>query len=286
MAQTGSCISIREALMKAVPHVDGSTRFDLCIGVDYSGAQTAQAVLPGLQVYVATVDATKQGVGEAVAVAPPDGRRGWSRQSIAEWLIAVVESGKRFLAGIDHGFSFPDCYFSRYQLRDWDHFLEDFVRHWPTHRPGVTVDDFRKGNASGVARTGPNHARRLTECWTSSAKSVFHFDVQGSVAKSTHAGIPWLHELRQRYGSSLHFWPFDGWEIAEGKSVLAEVYPSVLRNRYPRDGRTVDQQDAYATARWLQTAEQHGFLDRYFSPPLIPAERQLATREGWILGVV
>ena len=25
-----------------------------------------------------------------------------------------------------------------------------------------------------------------------SAKSVFHFDVQGSVAKSTHAGIPWL----------------------------------------------------------------------------------------------
>jgi hypothetical protein len=34
--------------------------------------------------------------------------------------------------------------------------------------------------------------RRLTEERAGSAKSVFHFDVQGLVAKSTHAGIPWL----------------------------------------------------------------------------------------------
>jgi hypothetical protein len=27
------------------------------------------------------------------------------------------------------------------------------------------------------------------------AKRVFLFDVQGAVAKSTHAGLPWLHEL-------------------------------------------------------------------------------------------
>jgi hypothetical protein len=32
--------------------------------------------------------------------------------------------------------------------------------------------------------------RRLTEERAGGAKSVFHFDVQGSVAKSTHAGIP------------------------------------------------------------------------------------------------
>jgi hypothetical protein len=34
-----------------------------------------------------------------------------------------------------------------------------------------------------------------------SAKSVFNFDVQGSVAKSTRAGIPWLRFIRQRLGS-------------------------------------------------------------------------------------
>jgi hypothetical protein len=48
--------------------------------------------------------------------------------------------------------------------------------------------------------------RRLTEERAGGAKSVFHFDVQGSVAKSTHAGIPWLRFIRERLGD---FWPFD-----------------------------------------------------------------------------
>lgn len=30
------------------------------------------------------------------------------------------------------------------------------------------------------------------------AKSAFHFDVQDSVAKSTHCGLPWLRYLRQQ----------------------------------------------------------------------------------------
>jgi hypothetical protein len=50
------------------------------------------------------------------------------------------------------------------------------------------------------ARAGNARWRRLTEERAGGAKSVFHFDVQGSVAKSTHAGIPWLHFIRQRLG--------------------------------------------------------------------------------------
>jgi len=61
------------------------------------------------------------------------------------------------------------------------------------------------------ARTGSTSELRLYEQWTSSAKSVLRFDMQGSVAKSTHAGIPWLRFLRQRLGDKLFFWPFDGW---------------------------------------------------------------------------
>ena len=39
------------------------------------------------------------------------------------------------------------------------------------------------------------------------------FHVPGSVAKSTHAGLPWLRYLRQQMGTRVHFWPFDGWVI-------------------------------------------------------------------------
>jgi hypothetical protein len=36
------------------------------------------------------------------------------------------------------------------------------------------------------------------------------------VAKSTHAGIPWLRFIRQRLSSRVHFWPFDGWDFPAG----------------------------------------------------------------------
>ena len=55
---------------------------------------------------------------------------------------------------------------------------------------------------------GNARRRRLTEERAGGAKSVFHFNVQGSVAKSTHAGIPWLRFIRQRLGDCVHFWPF------------------------------------------------------------------------------
>jgi hypothetical protein len=87
-------------------------------------------------------------------------------------------------------------------------------------------------------RVGDPSALRLCERWTSSAKSVFRFDVQGSVAKSTHAGILWLRFLCEQAGDPLFFWPFDGWQPPQGKSVIAEIYPSIFRNRYPKGTRT------------------------------------------------
>jgi hypothetical protein len=59
------------------------------------------------------------------------------------------------------------------------------------------------------------------------SKSVFQFDVQTSVAKSTHAGIPWLRFIRERVGHRIHFWPFDGCEIPAGRCAIAEVYPAL-----------------------------------------------------------
>jgi hypothetical protein len=143
----------------------------------------------------------------------------------------------------------------------------------------------RRGGPAPGARTGEPREFRLCERWTSSAKSVFHFDVQGSVAKSTHAGIPWLKRIREAAGERVYIWPFDGWMPAEGKAVIAEVYPSIFRNRYPREKRTADEHDAYAVARWLAESAARGVLGRYFDPPLTVHERALAARKGWILGV-
>ena len=253
--------------------------FDLYIGVDYSGAETAESRLRGLQVYQAT-----DGMPERVtAPSAPEGRHwNWSRREIAAWLVEQARGERRFIAGLDHSLSFPLSYFRRYGLSSWDDFLADFVQHWPTHEPHTYVDFIRDW---GSARRGSAKELRLCERWTSSAKSVFRFAGQGQVAKSTHAGIPWLWHIRNEVGERVHFWPFDGWDIPESMSVIAEVYPAILRNRYGREGRNPHEHDAYSVARWLRESCQNGFLARYLAPPLTEREQEIAELEGWILGI-
>ncbi len=127
--------------------------------------------------------------------------------------------------------------------------------------------------------------RRLAEERAGGAKSVFHFDVQGQVAKSTHAGIPWLRFIRRRLGDRVHFWPFDGWDIPEGRSAVAEVYPALWSRSFAREDRTGDQHDAYSIAAWLSSADWDGSLSAFLNPPLSKPERTMAQVEGWILGV-
>jgi hypothetical protein len=117
------------------------------------------------------------------------------------------------------------------------------------------------------------------------AKSVFHFDVQGSVAKSTHAGIPWLRRLRLALGSRVHFWPFDGWAIPNGKHAIVEVYPALWSRLYPRENRTPDQHDAWAVAEQLRRLNRDGGMAELLAPHLTPQELATAGIEGWILGV-
>jgi hypothetical protein len=184
-----------------------SPAFARTIGIDYSGAETPTASLKGLRVYLADGD------GLPVEVAPPPSpRKYWTRKGIAEWLAEQLAEDLPTLVGIDHAFSFPQRYFEAHELLpDWPRFLDDFQRHWPTDKDHTYVEFVRDGIAgNGAARTGSARWRRLTEERVGGAKSVFHFDVQGSVAKSTHAGIPWLRFIRRRLGARVHFWPFDG----------------------------------------------------------------------------
>lgn len=255
--------------------------FQQYIGIDYSGAATPEDSLKGLRVYLASREYP------ADEVPPPPGpRKYWTRKGNAEWLVATLADGVPTLVGIDHGFSFPLPYFEVHHLPpDWPLFLEDFRQHWPTHLPGTYVDFIRDGNVgNGAARNGNPRWRRICEerC---RAKSVFHFDVQGSVAKSTHAGLPWLLYLREQLGESLHFWPFDGWDIPAGASAIVEAYPALFKHAYPTENRTPDQHDAYAVATWLREADFTGQLHEALHPSLSHAIQAIATVEGWILGV-
>ena len=256
--------------------------FTRYIGIDYSGAQTPDASLKGLRVYCADGAAAAQEVAP-----PPSPRKYWTRRGIAEWLGERLAEDVPTIVGIDHGFSFPLRYFEVHHLEpDWPKFLEDFQRHWPTDVEHTYVDFVRDGLVGdGAARTGSTRWRRMTEHRAGSAKSVFHFDVQGSVAKSTHAGIPWLLYLRKRLGDRLHFWPFDGWSVPSGKSAIAEVYPALWKHAFPTDDRTPDQLDAFVVASWLCAADRSGQLEQFLQPTLTRPESMVADVEGWILGV-
>jgi hypothetical protein len=255
--------------------------FARTIGIDYSGAQTAEDGLTGLRIYLA------DGKTRPVEVVPPSLRRYWSRRGIAEWLVERLAEDVPTLVGIDHGFSFPLAYFKAHELPlDWPAFLDDFQRHWPTDNKNMYVDFIRDGfHGNGAARQGDPRWRRLTEARAGGAKSVFHFDVPGSVAKSTHAGIPWLRFIRQSLGTKVHFWPFGGWDIPPGRSAIAEIYPSLWRGIFPCEAPSRDQQDAFTVAAWLWRANETGTLAAFLKPELPASERAQADIEGWILGV-
>jgi len=257
-------------------------KFKRYIGIDYSGAQTPTASLKGLRVYLADGNASPVEVQP-----PPSPRKFWTRKGIAHWLVERLSEDAPTLVGIDHGFSFPLRYFEVHGLEpDWPSFLDDFQRHWPTDGDHTYVDFVRDGSAgNGAARMGNARWRRLTEERAGKAKSVFHFDVQGQVAKSTHAGIPWLRFIRRELGDQVHFWPFDGWNVPSGRSTIAEVYPALWNRSLAREGRTGDQHDAYSIAARLSRADRDGSLAAFLNPNLMPPERTLAQAEGWILGV-
>ncbi len=256
--------------------------FHRYVGLDYSGAKTPSDSLPGLRVFVA------ESGNEAREVQPPPSpRKYWTRREVAVWLVARLAEPAPTLVGIDHGFSFPLGYFQKHRLpHDWPAFLDDFQAHWPTDGGGVWVRDVLAGKGGrGVWRTGDSRWKRMTEQRTKGTKSVFLFGVNGSVAHSTHSGLPWLRFIRQRLGSRVHFWPFDGWTPPLGRSVVAEVYPSLWRKDFAKGQRTDDQHDAYVVAERLRRADEAGELSSWFEAPLDASVRKVADIEGWILGV-
>jgi hypothetical protein len=79
---------------------------------------------------------------------------------------------------------------------------------------------------SSFARESPVPKGRLdfgdhwaTELRVRTAKSVLHFDVQGSVAESTHAGVPMAALYLATRQRRPHFWPLDGGSVPPNRAA-------------------------------------------------------------------
>ena len=260
---------------------NSSPAFERYIGIDYSGAQTPTSSLKGLRVFVANR------ASAPIEVQPPySPRKYWTRRGVAEWIVDQISAGEPTLVGIDHGFSFPLGYFEVHRLPlDWAAFLDDFQRHWPTDEDHTYVDFVRDGSCGdAAARSGDSRWRRLTEIRVRAAKSVFHFDVQGSVAKSTHAGLPWLRYLRDTLGDRVHFWPFDGWDIPARTVGHRGGLPGIVESRLSPGGP--DGRPARRVVGGRMAPRRRPGRKPCGIPQTVPdtAERELAQIEGWILG--
>lgn len=252
--------------------------FDHYIGVNYSGERAPVSRLPALQVFAATPIENPNPVP-----VPSNAARHWCRKDLAAWCIRSLMSEGRRIMGFNHGFSFPATYMRRNELKSWPQFLEHFCQSWPTDRDHMYVDFVRENRPP----SGANEELRLCEQWTPFVPSVFHFEENPLSARSAHAGIVWLHEMRHHPGllEKVHFWPFDGFDVPEDKSVVAEVFPALFSRRYVTSLDEVAGHDAFTIAMWLKQMDGRGVLRQYFNPPLTLPERRLADIEGWALGV-
>jgi hypothetical protein len=113
--------------------------FERYIGIDYSGAETAESSCKGLRVYVADGSGTPEQI-----LLPKPPQQFWTRRGLSEWLCEELGADMPTIVGIDHGFSFAIAYFDRHNLpRDWPSFLLDFQKHWPTHERNAYIDFIR-----------------------------------------------------------------------------------------------------------------------------------------------
>jgi hypothetical protein len=121
----------------------GAPAFGRYVGIDYSGAQTAETSLPGLRLYLA------DRMSPPCEVQPPvSPRKYWIRRGLAHWLAELLAEDTPTLVGIDHAFGFPLRYFEQHALPlDWTAFLDDFQRYWPTDAEHLYVESVRDGSS-------------------------------------------------------------------------------------------------------------------------------------------
>jgi hypothetical protein len=169
-------------------------------------------------------------------------QKGWSRQSVLDWLITLAETHADILIGLDLSLGFPfvdrDTYFPDWSDSPADAkslwgFVDDICRNDPyfasssflNHKQGHRHFRHAKGNIGdlfegslGRLRIVETHQRatRQANSW-----SCFNLVGAGQVGKSSLTGMRMMHHLDER----IPVWPFD--PIPQSGPAIIEIYTSM-----------------------------------------------------------
>ena len=136
--------------------------------------------------------------------------------------------------------------------------------------------------------------RRIADRHARGAKTVWQLAYAGSVGSQMLLGLPALKRLiaDPRIAGRAATWPFQtGLGVPDAPAVIAEVYPSLLRDEVRArqcDGEILDRAQVRVNAAAFARLDARGGLAPLFAgaPFLAADERRLvATEEAWILGL-
>lgn len=285
------------------------SRFTRFAAIDWSGEAVARP--KGIALAVA-----ESGI-EAPVLVQPEG--GWSRQAIADWILARADED--ILIGLDLSPAFPffdaGAYFPGWAASPPDmpslwHMVENLTRDDPHLGPagflahGEARRHFRQRGDLGD-RHPPGRGRlRLCELGQRemglSPYSCFNLVGAAQVGKSSLTGMRVLHRL----AGKIPFWPLD--PVPTSGAVVVEIYTTIAAREAGvrrgisklRDGPALDAAlaalgsqphsplarysdhatDAMLAAAWLRQAADRPGL---WQPPGL--DDLIARTEGWTFGV-
>ncbi|MCF8708269.1 hypothetical protein [Rhizorhapis sp. SPR117] len=285
-----------------------NNRFSHFVAIDWSGAKGSKH--KGIAVAICT-----SGAAPPEIVAPPG--KYWSRQAIADWVIAQGRTSPT-LFGFDFSFAPPCVERKAYLPGDatpkdarsfWD-YVDRICQDEDLGAASLLEQHHRRhfyfGKADGV-KADYMHLRRCEAHYNAGGggKPSTVYDAIGAaqVAKASFAGMRLLHRL----GQHLPVWPFD--PVPDAGSAIVEIYTSIAARAAGRPkGRSKIREaamldaalaafgsarhtplasyddhatDAILTAAWLR---RHAPNPQYWSPESMTAE--IARTEGWTFGVL
>ena len=136
--------------------------------------------------------------------------------------------------------------------------------------------------------------RRICDIRATGAKTVWQLAYSGSVGSQMLLGLPALKRLVEdsRIGGRARVWPFQtGLQTPETPAVIAEVYPSLLREQVRarrRKGEILDSAQVRVNAEAFARLDAGGGLAPLLAgAPCLTAEERwvVETEEAWILGL-
>ncbi|MBV1901453.1 MAG: hypothetical protein KUG56_07250 [Kordiimonadaceae bacterium] len=281
------------------------------VGIDWSGAKGKRHA--GLS--VALCDAGK---GRIKIVLPPDGKKRWSREGIADWIASGcgLPEEARILVGIDSAYSIP--------FLDEKAYIPGGTKAGDAKSLWQEVDDICTGAedlfggpfvekyAEHYLRTnnrGTKFKRRLrlgTQLAVTSGagpcESVFHLIGPSQVGLSGLSTMRMLHHLDAL--DYIAIWPYD--PVEDASVVLVEIYAAAFASMGGHRGKIRDEDTLQKTLKGLGFTYRKGSVPDFSdhdSDALITAAglrhiasdhnywqpAQLSTMvrrtEGWVFGI-